>query len=139
MKFVTSHLLKFTLVSIILTFIFRFCLSYAITHQNNILISIFAISYGIGMFFNGFYFGKKERNFLPIFDIGFRFHLMTYLAHIICSYIWFILEFNSKCETIQVLNSTAIQWGIFLLIHFLIYLYLKNKSIKGLRKEDIFE
>lgn len=139
MNFFTNYLLKFTLISIFLTFVFRFFLTTGINNQNIFLIIISSIIYGLGMFINGSYFGKKEKNYLPIFDVGFRFHLMTYLVHNICSELWFYLDINSKFEQIGVVHSTAFYWGIFLFIHFIMYLYLKNKTIKGLKKDEIFE
>ena len=139
MKFFTNYLLKFTFIAIILTFVFRFFLTYGVTHQNVFLIIISSVIYGLCMFLNGSYFGKKERKHLPIFDVGFRFHLMIYLVHNICSELWFYLNFTSKFEQIGVVHLTAFYWGVFLAIHFCIYLYLKKKTIRGLRKEEIFE
>ena len=68
---ITPNLLKFTLTTAILTIIFRIGLSTSITSKMIIAVVISALVYAIFMWFNGFYFGKKEYEYLPIYDIGF--------------------------------------------------------------------
>ena len=57
---ITPNLLKFTLTTVILTIIFRIGLSTSITSKMIIAVVISALVYAIFMWFNGFYFGKKE-------------------------------------------------------------------------------
>lgn len=139
MKTITPFLLKFALTALILTIIFRYFLSYGIENKSSIIITFSAIIYGVSMFISGWIFGKKDGEYLPIFDVGFRFHLTTYLIHNIISELWFIFGFNSHYEKIGTIHSTAIIWGIFLIIHFIFFLWARKNSINNLNKEDLFE
>ncbi|QWX82652.1 hypothetical protein H0I23_09245 [Cellulophaga sp. HaHaR_3_176] len=138
-KLITPNLSKFTLAAVLLTIIFRIGLSTAITNQITIVIILSAVLYGILMWLNGSYFGKKEYEHLPIYDIGFRFHLATFLAHNVVSILWFSLAFQSKYENIKVIYTTALLWSIFLIIHLVYYLSIRKSTINNLNKEDLFE
>lgn len=136
---ITNNLLKFTLVTIILTIVFRIALTTSITNKMTIAVILSAIIYAILMWFNGRYFGKKEFEYLPIYDIGFRFHLFTFIAHNLVSILWFVFGFESKYENIKVIYITSIIWSIFLIIHLIYYLSIRKSSIKNLDKENLFE
>ncbi|CAM1347000.1 hypothetical protein [Tenacibaculum insulae] len=136
---ITNNLLKFTLGTIILTILFRIVLSTSITNKMTLGVIICAIVYGILMWFNGRYFGRKEYEYLPIYDIGFRFHLFTFLAHNLVSVLWFVFAFESKYENIKVIYITALIWSVFLIMHLIYYLSVRKSSIKNLDKENLFE
>ena len=91
------------------------------------------------MFATGWYFGRKDGEYLPIYDVGFRFHLTTYLIHNGISLLWLGLGFGSKYENLSVSIMVAIYWGIFLLLHFIFYIWARKNSIENLDKEDLFE
>ncbi|TXD48500.1 MULTISPECIES: hypothetical protein [unclassified Polaribacter] len=65
----TTNLIKYTLTTLVLAIIFRVGLSASIAHKMMIAVIACAIVYAILMWFNGSYFGKKEYEYLPIFDI----------------------------------------------------------------------
>ena len=137
---ITPNLLKFTFATIILTIIFRVGLSTSITNNMIIALIICAVVYAVLMFFSGSYFGRKEYyEDLPILDVGFRFHLSTFVGHNLISIIWFKLGFESKYENIKVVYITAIIWSVFLILHLIYYLSVRKSSIKNLDKDDIFE
>ena len=135
-KFITPSLLKFAVAATALTIIFRFFLSYGIDNQSKIIIVLSSVFYFTGMFVSGFYFGKKDGNFLPIYDVGFRFHFTTYLVFISISELWFFLKLGEIEYTI---HRTALIWGVFLLLHFFLFLIMRKKSFKGLDKAELFE
>jgi hypothetical protein len=137
--FITPNLIKFTVTTIILTVIFRICLSASLTNNITVAVIISAITYAVLMFFNGSYFGRKEYEYLPFYDIGFRFHFSTFLSHNIISILWFVFGFESHYENIKTIYITALIWSIFLIIHLVYYLSIKKSSIKNLNKEDLFE
>ena len=139
MKTITHNLTKFAITATILTILFRYSLTYGIENNTNFIIFLSALLYALAMFVSGWTFGKKDREYLPIYDVGFRFHLATYLIHNILSELWFVRGFNSKNENITVIHSTAIIWGIFLIIHFLIFFWTRKNSINNLDKEDLFD
>ena len=137
---ITFNLLKFTSIALILTIIFRYGLSTSLTNEMFLAVFICAAVYGILMFLSGSYFGKKEYyEDLPIYDIGFRFHLATYLVHNLISLFWFLLGFESSYENVSTIYITAIIWGVFLVIHLIYYISIRKSSIKNLDKNDIFE
>lgn len=135
----TKNLLTFTWVTLLLTIIFRAGLSTAITNKMTIAIILCAIIYAILMWFNGRYFGKKDYEYLPLYDVGFRFHLSTFIAHNTVSLLWFVFAFESKYENIKVIYITALIWLFFLILHFLYFLSIRKSSIKNLDKDNLFE
>ncbi|OQD44412.1 hypothetical protein BUL40_02340 [Croceivirga radicis] len=139
MKTITKHLLSFALIAIIATIAFRYFLSYGIENQSTIIVTTSAIIYGISMFLAGWVFGKKDGEYLPIFDLGFRFHLTTYLTHNGISLLWILLGFGSKYEKLEWTVMVAVYWGFFLFLHFIYYLWARKNSIDNLDKEDLFE
>ena len=139
MKTITKYLLRFALTAIILTIVFRYFLSYGIDNQSTVIISISAIIYGISMFASGWHFGKQDGEYLPIFDVGFRFHFTTYLIHNGISLLWLLFGFGSKYEKLSWTLMVAVYWGIFLLLHFFYYIWTRKNSIDNLDKEDLFE
>lgn len=139
MKTITTFLLRFALTATILTVIFRFTLSYGIEINSNIIIILSAVLYGVAMFIFGWYFGKKDGEYLPIYDVGFRFHFTTYLIHNLVSFLWFVFNFNSHYEKIGIIYTTAIIWGVFLIVHFISFIWTRKNSINNLNKEDLFE
>lgn len=89
MKTITPFLLRFALFASLLTIAFRFFISYGIDNKSTILVGIVAVVYFLSLFFGGWYFGKKDGNYLPIYDVGFRFHLTIYLIYNVISEGWF--------------------------------------------------
>lgn len=139
MKTITPYLLRFALIVTPLTIVFRYFLSYGIENQSRIIITVSAVTYGLFMFVLGWYFGRKDGEYLPIFDIGFRFHLTTYLIHNGISLLWIGLGLGSRYENLNLSMMVTIYWGIFLLLHFIFYIWARKNSIDSLNKEDLFE
>ncbi len=139
MKTITKHLVKFAVVALISTIVFRYFLSYGIENKSIIITSISSIIHGITLFTSGWFFGKKEGAYLPIYDLGFRFHLITYVIHNSISILWILLGFGSKYENSQSLYTIAMYWGVFLMLHFFYYLWKRKNTIDNLYKEDLFE
>ena len=139
MKTITTYLLKFALTATVLTIIFRYFLSQGVDTGSTTTVVLSAILYFIGMFISGWYFGKKDGNYLPIYDVGFRFHSTTYLIYNLISEAWFILGFNSHYEKIVTIHWTVIIWGCFIFIHFIFFLWTRKRTINNLDKRDLFE
>jgi hypothetical protein len=136
---ITPYILRFTFVATVLTIAFRYFLSYGIENKMTVTIALSAILYAICMFIFGWYFGKKSGEFLPIIDAGFRFHLTTYIVYNLISELWFVFGFNSHYEKIFIIHTTALYWGIFLLLHFMFCLWARKNSINGLDINDLLE
>lgn len=139
MKIITNYLVKFALTATLLTLLFRFFLSSGIENHSTIGITLTAVIYALSMFAAGWYFGRKDGEHLPIFDVGFRFHLTTYLVHNGITLLWIGLGFGAKNENLNLSIMIAVYWGIFLFLHFIFYLWARKNSIDNLDKEDLFE
>lgn len=135
----TQNLLRFTIDSLILTGLFRWGLSSSITTQSWTWIIISSLIYGAMMWISGWHFGKKDSNQLPIYDVGFRFHLATFISHNLVSFLWFQFNFQSEFERFSTIYITFFIWSIFILAHFIFYLYSKKNSIKNLNRDELFE
>lgn len=139
MKVLTKNQWNFAGLLFVITVLFRFFLSSTLENERFTMVWIVAASYGIAIFIIGWTFGKKDKLTLPVFDIGFKFHLITY---VICNFIaelWFLLEFQSRYENVKSVHLTVIFWGLGLLLHFVLFLMSRKFTIKGLKKSDIFD
>ncbi|HNR41038.1 MAG TPA: hypothetical protein PKL65_02305 [Bacteroidales bacterium] len=139
MKTITLFLIRFALSATALTIIFRYGLSYGMENKSAFVVASAAIIYGITMFILGWYFGKKDGEYLPIYDVGFRFHFTTYLVFNTVSLLWFVLGLNAHNEKVKIIYITAIIWGAVLITHFLFFLWTRKNSINNLYKEDLFD
>ena len=136
---ITKPLVQFILVTILLTILFRISLSELLNNQLWNLVFIPPLIYFILMYVSGRFFGIKEYEYLPIGDIGFRFHLSTFVVFFTVSYSMSYLEYMSSSEPKGIIDTTLLIWGILLFSHFVFYQKFKRKNIKGINKEDIFD
>ncbi|MAR65194.1 MAG: hypothetical protein CMB83_04645 [Flammeovirgaceae bacterium] len=136
---ITKSLIQFITVTTFLTVIFRISLSEFLNEQLWSLVFIPPLIYFILMYVSGRYFGIKEYKYLPIGDIGFRFHVSTFIVFLIVSYLMYYLGYMSNSEPRGILDITISIWGIFLIIHMILFFKSKNDNIMGINKEDIFD
>jgi len=139
MKTITKNLVLFSLVLIILTILLRYALSFSLQNQHFNSVWLIAVLYGLIVFVFGWIFGKRDNESLPLYDIGFRFHVATYFICNVIAELWYLLELQSDYEKIKVVHLTVLFWGIGLFIHFIFYLNTRKNVIKGLKKSEIFE
>jgi len=137
MKALTIRLGQFAICALVLTVLFRYALNLCIDANSIIGTTTSSIVYGGLMFLIGWYFGKKDANENEIHDIGFRFHLVTYILYIGIGYEVYHLGWNA--ESLRAMTITAISWGIGLTIHFIFYLIEQKRTIRGYAREDIFQ
>ena len=138
MKFITKNLVYFAVVSTALTLVFRFALS-ALLANACVFYFIAAILYSLSMTAAGWTFGHKDGRELPLYDVGFRFHLITYVQYFVVTGVWFLLGLNAEVEKGEKKLITALVWGFLLAIHFVFYLLSRKKAIDGLKKDDLFD
>lgn len=137
MKALTIRLGQFAISALVLTLLFRYALNLCIG-LNNIAGTIScSIVYACLMFLIGWYFGKKDAIENDVHDIGFRFHIVTYLLCIGIGYATYYIGWNT--ENLRSMAVTAISWGIGLAIHFVFFLIEQRKTIKGYAKDEIFQ
>ena len=102
-------------------------------------IIVSALSYGLLAFIFGWIYGKKDYESLPLYDIGFRFHLVTYIVVNGIAILWHTLGLQSQYEELSYTYSTMLFWGLGLILHFVFYLYSRKNAYKGINKSDLFE
>ena len=139
MKFITKNLVYFAVASTALTLAFRFVLSAMLTNEYYTSVDIPAILYGLSMFATGWYYGFKDGRELPVYDVGFRFHLVTFIAFHVVSSTWFLLGLNAETEKWNSIVTGVLIWGFLIAVHFVIYLILRKRSIDGLDKAELFD
>lgn len=139
MKAITKNLIIFSIGFTIFTILFRYSLSTMLENKMFTGVWIIAVLYFIFIFCIGWIFGKKDKLTLPLYDIGFRFHLATYILSNSIAEIWYLLDLQSQYENIRTVHLTVIIWGTVLIIHFILYMITRKNAIKGILKSDIFE
>jgi hypothetical protein len=139
MKHLTKNLISFAIFFSIGTFAFRYGLSHFLDNRMYAVVWILSGIYFIYNFGIGWYFGKKDYESIPLFDIGFRFHFTTFLLFNIISEVWYYLGFLSHYENITTNRYIAFFWGIGVFIHFIFYMMAQKNTIKGISKDEIFE
>ena len=136
---ITKPLVQFILLTTLITILFRISLSELLNNHQWNLVFIPPVIYFILMYVSGRFFGNKEYEYLPIGDIGFRFHISTFIVFFTVSYSIYFLEYMSNSEPRGILDNTLLIWGVLLFTHFVFYQKFKRNNIKGINKEDIFE
>ncbi|MFN8209013.1 MAG: hypothetical protein U0T82_16635 [Bacteroidales bacterium] len=121
------------------TTIFRIMLSRSLDLGQFSLVWWIAVAFAVITFATGFLTGYASRKELQFFDIGFRSNLYSFIIWSLISELWFRFGSPSKYESITVLHYTILIWGLLLLAHFIIFLFLRRKSIRGLNKDHIFD
>ncbi|TYP96802.1 hypothetical protein BC792_10423 [Sphingobacterium allocomposti] len=139
MKTLTPPLIRFALVAVGCTAGFRVALSSLLTQGHFNFVVPVAILFGLVMFLAGRYFGRRDNEYLPIYDVGFRFHLVTFLQYHIVSYGWYWFGFPSVHEHIGALNATLIIWGICLAVHAYYYVQARRHTIKHINRDELFD
>ena len=137
MKALTIRLGEFAISALVLTVLFRYALNLCIEVHSVTGTTLCSIVYACLMYLVGWYFGKKDAVENDFHDIGFRFHMVTYLLCIGIGYGAYYLGWNT--ENLRAMAITAISWGIGLAIHFVFYLIEQRKTIKGYAKDEIFQ
>lgn len=133
MKKPSKHQALFAILSVVLTTVFLLTLNYFIANKEWKNINIIAIAFGILMFVNGLANGYFDNHRMYNYDLGFRYHLITYFAVNVVHIVYVLIA--SSHFTFKNAALGAIFWGIGLLVH---SLYVK-KTIKGYTPEELFD
>ena len=139
MKIITRNLLLFAFLLLVYTVLFRYGLSKLLTAEKWIWVMVIAVLYGAIIFITAWVTGRNDGKDNFLFDAGFRWNLTTWIVWGAASEAWFLLGFHSAHETIRVVHITLLIWSGFLILHFILFLILRRRTIKGIHKTDIFE
>ena len=139
MKIISKNLLLFAFLLLAYTLLFRFGLGSLLTAEKYGFVAIISLLYGGIIFVTGWMTGRRDGRENFLFDAGFRWNLTTFLVWGLASAAWFLLGLHSVHETIRVVHITLLIWSGFLVLHFILFLILRRRTIKGVHKSDIFE
>jgi hypothetical protein len=139
MKIFSRNLLLFAFLLLVYTLRFRFGLGSLLTAEKYGLVAIISVLYGAIIFVTAWTTGRRDGKENFLFDAGFRWNMTTYVVWGMASEARFLLGLHSKHESIRVVHITLLIWGVFLLLHFILFLILRRRTIKGVHKMDIFE
>jgi hypothetical protein len=139
MKIITRNLLLFASLLLVYTVLFRFGLSSLLSAEKWIWVMIIAVLYGALIFVTAWMTGKRDGKENFLFDAGFRWNLTTGIIWGLASEAWFLLGFHSEYESIRAVHITLLIWSGFIVLHFILFLILRRRTIGGVHKKDIFE
>ncbi|NLT03970.1 MAG: hypothetical protein GXY09_08930 [Bacteroidales bacterium] len=139
MTHLSKNLVYFGMGLFALTILFRLLLSHLLQATQFNAVWLLATVYTVAVFSLGWVFGKKDKQFLPLFDIGFRIHATTYVISNAVAECWLLLGLLSDYESPRIIHLTALFWGLGLLLHGLLYLLSRKQAIKGIKRTDLFE
>lgn len=139
MKIVSRNLLLFAFLLLVYTLLFRYGLSTLLTAEKWIWVILISVFYGAIIFVTAWMTGKRDGMDNFLFDAGFRWNLTTFIVWGAASEAWFLLGLHSKYESIRVVHITLLIWSGFLVLHLILFLILRKRTIKGVHKSDIFE
>ncbi len=139
MKIISRNLLLFALLLLVYTILFRFGLGKLLDTEQYTWVWIISVIYGGAIFVTAWTSGRRDgmENFL--FDAGFRWNLTTFLVWGITSEAWFLLGLHSAHESIMAVHITLMIWSGFLVLHLILFLVLRRRTIRGVHKTDIFD
>jgi len=139
MKIISRNLLIYTGLLFIYTVFFRLGLSSLLTAEKYSWIMVISILYGLVIFITAWTLGKREWKEYFMFDAGLRWNLTTVLTCSLVGEAWFLLNFHSAHEHIRQIHIQVLIMCVVLLLHLIIFLILRKRTIKGVHKADIFE
>ena len=135
MKTMTTNLKYFCGLTIIFSVIFFYYLYAALSIESYDKISIYAALYGSVLFISGLALGYFDSVRHSRLDLGFHYHLMTFIIVNVIGLISLFIDMGFNKNTLLYAILSIVFWAIGLLVHY----YYSSKSIKGMDKENIFE
>jgi len=131
----TTNQKYFGILTLASSIIFFYYLYTALQEQSYSNIWWFAGFFGVFLFVIGFVLGCKDPVHKSRKDLGFQYHLITFLIVNGVGIPW--LLFSAQLNPHTYLNAAlqVFPWAVGLFFHF----YVSSKSIKGMNKEELFD
>jgi L-asparagine transporter-like permease len=139
MKIITRNLMLFALLLCVYTLLFRYGLSKLLPAEAWKWLIVISSLYGIMIAVTAYLAGRRDGKENFLFDAGFRWSLTTFIVWGATSEAWFLLGLQSRYETIRTVHITLLIWSFFLILHLILFLILRRRTIRGIHKTDIFE
>lgn len=135
MRFINKYILAFLLILISTAVTFYLALQHFLETQQYNYISFLSIGYMLIIFFSAFILGKKD-----IYEgyYGFNYHFFTY---VVCNAVPLILVRANVIDTTFEDGTYKVMatWGVGVFVHFIVFIVLRRRSLKGFDKKEIFD
>lgn len=139
MKQSKNELLWFALTMIIVTVAFRYLRTYFFEQNQIGAAALAGLVYGLSIPIFALVFGGKNLLKNLLCKIGFFYNLIAFLIYGIISEMWFLLNFAPEYKLIWNVHRNLIFWFLGLVIHFILFRYLRRSTLKDIQKEEIFD
>lgn len=135
MKTMSNNLKYFSGLTLILSVAFFYNLVTKLQALDFSKIWLIALIFGVFLFASGLILGYKDSMRDSRADLGFQYHLMTFIIVNIVGIPWLLVAFGTDSSNLINIAYQCVPWGIGLATHY----YFSTKSIKGVSKEEIFD
>ena len=135
MKTLTNNLKYFCGLTLIFSITFFYYLYSSILIESYNKIWVYATLFGIALFISGFALGYNDSVRKSRLDLGFQYHLMTFIIVNFIGIVSLFIAMGFNMKTLLYSILSLIPWGIGLYANY----YSSSKSIKGMDKKDIFD
>jgi FtsH-binding integral membrane protein len=124
---------RFALITMFLSLVFFYFLQQGVEQENWKQILVLVIVYALLMFTNGLWNGYQDNPRTQRIEIGFRYHLLTYLIVNSAALLFAIIP-STTAITVSHALIQILCWGFGLLVHYLV----QRKTIKGYSTHELF-
>ena len=124
---------RFAIITLLLSAVFFYFLQQSVEQENWKQILVLAIAYALFMFTNGLWNGYYDNQRSQRIEIGFRYHLLTYLIVNSVALLFAIIP-STTAITISHALIQILCWGFGLMVHYLV----QRKTIKGYSHNELF-
>lgn len=135
MNFINKYIVAFMLIATVISTTFFLSTEYFITNSKYSMVWVCAILYAVFMFISGLFIGRKD-----IYEgyVGLNYHLSTY---VVCNVVPHVLIGAGLVTTYthQQIFSMALFWGLFTIPHIIVFIVMRNRSIRGIDKKELFD
>jgi len=135
MKTMSNNLKYFGGLTLVLSVAFFYYLVASLQAQDFGNIWLIALGFGLLLFASGLIFGYSDSMRRSRADLGFQYHLMTFVIVNLVGAPWLIVALGTGSNNLINIAYQCGPWAIGLAIHY----YFSSKSIKGMNKDEIFD
>lgn len=130
----SRNLKLFSVLMTIYSIVFQYYYNQYLNAEDWNYVVLCAAGLFVASFATGMILGSKDpvRNHRN--DLGFLYHLMTYITVNAIAVIWLLAGLSSDKVTPVMILLMVILWGVGLLVHYLI----SRKTLKGMTKTEAF-
>jgi hypothetical protein len=129
------NLKYFSGFTLIFSAIFFYALYSNLISESYDSIWIYALLYGTALFISGLALGYKDSVRKSRLDLGFQYHLMTFVIVNSVGIISLLIAMGFSTQNLMTGILSMLFWTLGILVHY----YYSSKTLKGIDKEAIFD